>query len=68
MKEEDDQNLTFKPNINKPRTRATLQTNQPQVDKGMQKYMKRVQYANKLKKEKKDLEDKVFNKGKNWTP
>lgn len=35
---------------------------------GMQKYMERVQKAKKLKEEKAQLEDKVFNKGKNWTP
>lgn len=35
---------------------------------GMQKYMERVQKAKKLKEEKAQLEDKAFNKGKNWTP
>ena len=67
MKELDDQNLTFKPNLNKPKTRAQMAPN-TQADRGMQKYLQRVDYANKLKKEKKDLEDKVFAKGKNWTP
>lgn len=35
---------------------------------GMQKYMERVNKAKKLKEEKQQLEEKAFNKGKNWTP
>ena len=34
----------------------------------MKKYMERVQKANKLKQDKKEMEDKVFGTGKNWTP
>lgn len=34
----------------------------------MKKYMERVQKANKLKQDKKELEEKVFGTGKNWTP
>jgi len=34
----------------------------------MRKYLERVERANKLKQEKRQLEEKVFNTGKNWTP
>ena len=34
----------------------------------MQKYMERIQKGIKLKQEKIEIEQKVFNTGKNWTP
>lgn len=83
MKEQQNENLTFKPQINKPKSRA-LRNNAigPQSSggqgsvsgmtqnqtAGMKKYMERVQKANKLKQDKKEMEDKVFGTGKNWTP
>ena len=53
MKEMANENLTFKPVINKPRTRAHPEfqgNHNPAMNSvGMQKYMERVQKANKLK-------------------
>ena len=74
--------MTFKPQINKPKTRGSRQNAiGPQSsggqggvagtqiqNAGMKKYMERVQKANKLKQDKKEMEDKVFGTGKNWTP
>lgn len=34
----------------------------------MQKYMEKVQKAQKLKQEKAEIEQKVFGTGRNWTP
>ena len=66
MKELSDDNLTFKPNITKPlKTRpGALAPN----TRGLDKYMEKIERANKLKQDKKELEDKVFGNGKNWTP
>ena len=76
--EQQNQELTFKPQINKPKARGNRNavTNvsgnggalTPGQTAGMKKYMERVQKANKLKQEKKDMEEKVFGTGKNWTP
>ena len=66
----DDENLTFKPQINRKGPGITRQGQasvQPSMA-GMQKYMERVNKAKKLKEEKQQLEEKAFNKGKNWTP
>jgi len=69
--------LTFKPQINKPKGRGNRNITHisgnnaaltPGQSAGMKKYMERVQKANKLKQDKKDLEEKVFGTGKNWTP
>lgn len=65
----DDENLTFKPQLhNKTPATRNKQSSVPTSNVGMQKYMERVQKANKMKQEKKDLEAKVFGTGKNWTP
>jgi hypothetical protein len=76
--EQQNEELTFKPQINKPKTRAARNAagnasapngaSTPGQRAGMKKYMERVQKANKLKQEKKEMEDKVFGTGKNWTP
>lgn len=66
MKELSDDNLTFKPNINKPKQRMTGAT--APNSRGMAKYMEKVERANKLKQEKKQLENKVFGNGSTWTP
>ena len=67
----DDENLTFKPQINRkgPGFIRQSQSNNVQPSMvGMQKYMERVQKAKALKEEKAQLEEKAFKKGKNWTP
>ena len=67
MKELSDDNLTFKPNITKPiKTRGVAEITPN--NRGMAKYMEKIERANKLKQDKKELEDKVFGNGKNWTP
>jgi hypothetical protein len=67
MKELSDDNLTFKPNINKPKPRIGAGATAPN-SRGMAKYMEKVERANKMKQDKKTLEEKVFGNGKNWTP
>ena len=67
MKELSDDNLTFKPNITKP-VKTRMGTGIAPNNRGMAKYMEKVERANKLKQDKKELEEKVFGNGKNWTP
>ena len=64
MKEAQDENLTFKPVINRKKIGTAVQPSTV----GMQKYMERIEKAKKLKQEKQQIEDKVFAKGKKWTP
>ena len=64
-KEAANEELTFKPQINKAKRVGKQAVG---GTAGLDKYMERVQKANKLKQEKKDLEQKVFGTGKNWTP
>ena len=58
MKELSDDNLTFKPNINKPSKRVGNSNTAPN-SRGMAKYMEKIERANKLKQDKKELEDKI---------
>mmetsp|Transcript_29531 Transcript_29531/g.44941 ORF Transcript_29531/g.44941 Transcript_29531/m.44941 type:complete len:115 (-) Transcript_29531:301-645(-) len=71
MLEMNNEELTFKPNLSKTKHRLAgsrgSTSTQPNAA-GLQKYLERVQKANKLKEEKKQIEDKVFGTGKNWTP
>ena len=60
QKEISNENLTFKPNINRPkRPQAASNLN----NAGMQKYLEKIEKAKKLKQEKLDLEHKVFKTG-----
>ena len=60
----EDENLTFKPQLHKntPSTRKQS-SNIASNNNGMAKYLERVNKANKMKQEKKELEAKVFKTG-----
>lgn len=63
LKEQNNEELTFKPKINRMKPKQEEQIN----NKGMDKYMERINKAKKLKEEKAELEKKVFGTGRNWT-
>lgn len=64
LKEQNNEDLTFKPQINRAKPR---QAPGPVNNKGMDKYMEKINKAKKLKEEKAELEKKVFGTGRNWT-
>ena len=64
-KKKKNENLTFKPKINKTSKQMNRQPdNQP---KGMDKYLARVNASKALKEEIELKKAKVFTSGKNWT-